>query len=705
MTRPGTAPNRPKNILLVVILVIACCCLAAILLAVGFSIFGKENGWFSQITRTVSGTAESSQLITPRTIHTTSSLPTIQEPTVNSGQISTPTPTVTVEPTSPPSLDGTDQTRQALLDEIVPINDPFDLAKRLAGMTDASLIFPDPDAPYEVGAVKDFWVTNVDTDRNFKITTTLRYAAEHVYIWIQDGVYYDSQNLVTLGDTFNDKIYPTDQEFFGSEWTPGIDDDPHIYIVYAGGLGSSLAGYFSSSDELHPDIHDYSNAHEMFMINSDNTYLWEEYTLGTLAHEFQHMIHWYTDKNEETWLNEGFSMLAELINNYDPGGFDADYIFRPDLQLTDWGTDVGDNGPHYGAAFLFTTYFLGRFGEDATKAVVAHPMNGMKSIDMVLSELAITDPQTGEQLTADDVFADWAVANLVGDANAADGRYSYPVYPDAPTVKPDVLVSTCPIDGAINYTVSQFGVDYIKVTCPGEHILQFNGGETVQIIPTDPYSGDYFFWSNMGDESDMSLQREFDLTGVTGTVKMTYQTWYDLEKNYDYVYVSASTDGENWQLIETTSCKIENPSGNSYGCGLNGQTLGWHKEFVDLSAFAGQKVIVRFDYVTDAAVNGVGMVIDDVQVEAIGYFSDFEMDDGGWESQGFVRIQNSLPQTYRLSLVTFGETVSVTPVELNTENQAGININLENNGDYAVLVISGTTGFTRQRAAYQLNVQ
>jgi hypothetical protein len=705
MTEPGPAHNRPQTLWLVAILVIACCCLAVVLLAVGFAIFGEENGWFASAVQTFTLTPESGPSVTPLATRTTQLTQLTLEPTVITGQVNTPTPTATLEPTVQPLLSGADLTWQTLHDAVIPINDPIALGKHLAGMDEVPLLLPDLNAPYEVGDVKDFRVTNVDTDRHFDITTTLRYRGDHVYIWIENNVYYDLGDLNALGDAFDQQIYTTNREFFGQEWSPGIDEDPRIHIIYAGGLGDSLAGYFSSSDELHPDLYDFSNAHEMFMINADNAHLWETYTYGTLAHEFQHMIHWYTDKNEETWLNEGFSMLAELINNYDPGNFDADYIFRPDLQLTDWGTEVGENGPHYGAAFLFTTYFLGRFGEDATQAVVAHPMNGMESIDAVLVEQGFTDPVTGEQTTAEDVFADWAVANLVGDANVADGRYSYPIYPDAPTAKPDVLISTCPVDGVIDYTVNQFGVDYIKFTCRGEHTVQFNGNETVQIIPVDPYSGDYFFWSNMGDESNMSLQREFDLTGVTGTVKLTYQAWYDLEKNYDYVYVSASTDGENWQLLESTSCKHDDPSGNNYGCGLNGQSLGWYTEYVNISAYAGQKVILRFDYVTDAAVNGIGMVIDDVAIEAIGYFSDFENDSGGWEGQGFVRIQNSLPQTYRLSLVTYGETVTVTPIELDAKNQTEITFNLENSGDYTVLVISGTTGFTRQKAAYQLSIQ
>jgi hypothetical protein len=415
------------------------------------------------------------------------------------------------------------------------------------------------------------------------------------------------------------------------------------------------------------------------------------------------MIHWYRDKNEETWLNEGFSMLAELINDFDPGGFEYSYIANPDLQLTDWGTDVGSNGPHYGAAFLFTTYFLDRFGEDATKAVVSHDENGMKSIDIVLAEMNITDPQTNQLVSAEDIFADWAVANFLGDNKVEDGRYAYGLYPAAPRANPGTTFPTCPT-GKSELDVAQFGVDYIKINCPGEHTLTFSGRQTEMILPTQPHSGDYFFWSNMGDHSNMFLERQFDLSGVTGSVEMTYQTWFDLEEDYDYVFVSASTDGENWEILNTTSCTIENPSGNSYGCGLNGQTNGWQEERVDLSAFAGEEVTLRFDYVTDAAVNGVGMVIDDIRLDAIDYFSDFETDQGGWRAEGFVRVQNVLPLTYRLSLITFGDETTVTPVTLDENNRVSIDLNIGGDVDSVVLVVSSTTHFTRQKAEYSITI-
>src|SRR3970282_1929966 len=103
----------------------------------------------------------------------------------------------------------------------------------------------------------------------------------------------------------------------------------------------------------------------------------------------------------------------------------------------------------------------------------------------------------------------------------------------------------------------------------------------------------------------------------------------------------------------------DDPSGNAYGWGYNGQSGGglqaeWINEKIDLSAYAGETVWLRFEYITDAAVNGEGLLLDDISVPVGGYFTDFESDDGGWEASGFVRITNTLPQTYAITLITTG---------------------------------------------------
>lgn len=83
----------------------------------------------------------------------------------------------------------------------------------------------------------------------------------------------------------------------------------------------------------------------MFYINIDNNRPGNDFYDGTLAHEFQHMIHWYNDRNEETWVNEGLAELAALLNGFDPGGADLAFTANPDTQLNTWGAEPGSNAP------------------------------------------------------------------------------------------------------------------------------------------------------------------------------------------------------------------------------------------------------------------------------------------------------------------------------------------------------------------------
>ncbi len=611
----------------------------------------------------------------------------------------TPTPSIQGQPVDPEVLNSL----KTLEDTIVPENDPRDLAMRLGGKTSIPQTVNSP-RPTGIGEQEQFWVTNVDTNKTFQVTTTLRYVGQHIYFWIQNGVSYRESDLKKLADTFDQKIYETDRAIFGSEWNPGIDNDPRLYIVYTSGLGSNLAGYFSSADSVPPQAHKYSNAHEMFLLNSDVIGLNQQFTYGVLAHEFQHMIHWYRDRNETSWLNEGFSELAAFLNGYDVGGFDMLYLQNPDLQLNDWPNDQNATGPHYGAGFLFTTYFLDRFGEDATKALVADQANGMESVEDVLKQLHETDPQTGKQLTADDVFADWVVANYLNNPNAGDGRYDYHNYPNMETTGDTENVGNCPVDWQ-QRDVKQYGADYIHIRCDNAQILSFQAANQVGILPQNAHSGKYAFWSNKGDQSDMTLTHSFDFTNVQGPINLQYYTWYDLEKDYDYLYLEASVDqGQNWQILRTPSGTDQDPSGNSYGWGYNGVTNGWIQEKVDLSQFSGQKVDLRFEYITDAAVNGEGLLLDDVSIPQINYQTNFETDDGGWQGAGFVREQNALPQTFRISLIrNFGQTTVET---IAVPAGQTVNIPLQpGDGSDLVLVVSGTTRFTRQEADYRFSIK
>jgi hypothetical protein len=617
-------------------------------------------------------------------------------------EISNPAPVAQISPVQ------FSHTLEALLNTEIPINDPIDIAYRLEGKENIPLTLPVEDLDRQVGEKETFWVTDTDTNENFQVETTLAAVTDHLYFWIEDGVEYSVKALDDLAAEFEDNIYPTNQEFFGSEWTPGVDEDPHLYVIYARGLGVGIAGYYASINEYHPLVHEFSNAHETFMLNADNAGLTEGYTYGVLAHEFQHMIHWYRDRNETSWLNEGFSELATLLTGLRDGpAHDYWYSQDPDSQLNDWPNDPNATTPHYGSSFLFATYFLDRFGSEATKALVSDDLNGLQSVDKVLRDLEIVDPDTGSQITADEFFLDWVVTNYIKDDYNVTDRFDYSNYPDAPVFYPTESIDQCPT-GVVYRDVHQYGVDYIELNCPGSYRLLFEGQGSVQLLPEYPHSGSYAFWSNKGDQSDMRLTREFDFSDVSGSITLDYWTWYDLEEDYDYVFLEISTNGGEWRIIRAPSTISEDPSGNSYGWGYNGLSGGdasWILESVDLSAYAGETIQVRFEYITDAAVNGEGFLLDDVSIPEIGYSADFEEDNGGWVNEGFVRIENTLPQTYRLALIHLGAAPRVEYLSVSAENQVEIPITIGEGGvQQVVLVVTGTTRFTRQKADYQFEL-
>jgi len=634
--------------------------------------------------------------------------PVVIRPTIESTPtIETPVevPPVTESPLESTPLPVIGNSLPVLQTAVIPENDVFYLARRLEGKENISPTLNPPLAPFKVGDQLSFWGENQDKHNNFQVKATLRYATDHLYFWVENGVPFYQNDVKDLSETFENETYPKNREFFGSEWTPGVDGDPHIYLLYARNLGDSVGGYFSTRDPFPPSVSEYSNAHEMIMVNADTTPLNQDYTHGVLAHEFEHMIQWYQDRNESGWLDEGFAELAAFINGRDIGGFDSLYAMAPDIPLTHWPED--DTSPYYGSSFLFVDYFLDRFGEKTTRTLIGRPENGLAGIDVTLKELGAIDSLTGKLIQVDDFFLDWVLANHIQDDNVADGRYFYHNYPDAPKSETTEEISSCPEDTATR-DVYQYGVDYIQITCGGDYTLHFEGSVETRVVPTYIHAGSFAFYSNRGDESDMTLTREFDFSGQSGPLTLTYWTWYDLEEDFDYVYLEASTDGEHWQILTTPSGTDNDPNGSNYGWGYTGKSGGgpeWIQEDVDISKFAGQKVQLRFEYITDAAINGEGFLLDNVAIPEVGYSIGFEDGDGGWQAAGFVRIDNVIPQTYRLALISSGNATSVQYLTLSLDNTLDIPLQIGGDVDAVTLVVTGTSRYTNEKAAYRFSIK
>jgi hypothetical protein len=184
---------------------------------------------------------------------------------------------------------------------------------------------------------------------------------------------------------------------------------------------------------------------------------------------------------------------------------------------------------------------------------------------------------------------------------------------------------------------------------------------------------------------------------------MTFRIWYDLEDGYDYTYLSALDESGHWKIIDTPSCTTTNPTGANLGCGYTGESGSWVDEKVDLSEFSGKKVTLQFLTITDSAVNNEGALMDDVSIPAINYSADFENNDGSWVPEGWVRIENELPQTYELSIIQSGENPVVKRIATRGNELLDFEIDF-NSVNSIELIVSGTTQFVTIPADYKFRL-
>ncbi|MHB1294766.1 MAG: gluzincin family metallopeptidase [Anaerolineae bacterium] len=550
-----------------------------------------------------------------------------------------------------------------------------------------------------LGEAARFWLSDSAASGVSEITATLHYQNARVHMWVEEGVEVDLEALARSADTFAERIYPINHATFGEEWIPGVDGDTRLAVLNARFSGAS--GYFARANEYARAIHPYSNEREMFVMNVGVLSPGTDRYDATLAHEFQHMIHWHQDDNEDAWVNEGLSVLAEHVNGYDyPLEPASLFIKLPNLQLNTWSPDTGGSS-HYGASFLFLRYLMQRLGSEGVHELVQEPQNGIAGIEAVLSA-------RGTGITFPDLFADWLVANVLNDATLADGRYGYTDLPIQAAIAE--TIDHYPYLGSGD--VQQYAGVYLDLLPEqaGTLRIQFQGEPTTRLVPNQPAGGAYQWWSNRGDSSHASLQHAFDLREAAAP-QLTFDLWYDIEDGWDYAYLRVSEDGgTSWELLRGAHMSGENPYGNALGWGYTGLSGGdkaaWVRETVDLSAYAGKEILLRFDYVTDETINQAGLCLDNLTIDAVGFADDVEAGEGAWQAEGFIRHDNHLAQGYLVQLVTLGAETKVERLPV-AEDGAGTWL-IEGFGleiERGILIVSAMAPSTTESAHYKLRLE
>jgi immune inhibitor A len=132
------------------------------------------------------------------------------------------------------------------------------------------------------------------------------------------------------------------------------------------------------------------------------------------------------------------------------------------------------------------------------------------------------------------------------------------------------------------------------------------------------------WYSTMGNDVDVVLDVK-DPVSVGHTTDLTFRTWYDIELDYDYGFVLASDDdGKTWDTLKQyTGTDMDR----------------WADvETVDLSAYEGKSIRIRFEYLTDGGVALKGWEITDV---AIG---NTVLPQSAFSSDGWIRVDGERAQ-------------------------------------------------------------
>jgi hypothetical protein len=564
-----------------------------------------------------------------------------------------------------------------------PEHDYYETARSLVGFEVGPRVFNRPG--FQIGDRQIF-----HTDEG-NVEATLVSITENTYFWVDDALYLEEADVLAAAQRLEGDFYTRINHLFDQPWTPGIDGDVRFSILHLAGYGDEFElGYFSDQDEYPRTLFHDSNEQEIIYLNMGQLDIGSDLYFGTLIHELQHLYQWNLDKNEATWLNEGISQLAELYSGLDTALPDA-YLARPDTRLDHWEYDEDIIDAHYANSYLFAVYLWDQLGEMGVYELVRQPANGLASVGIILD--GFQPDRSLEQF-----IADWTVANFLNDPASGD-QYAYKnLKLIQPTLRDRIRV--LPFKNL--FELDQLAVHYIDLDHSGPLNLTFAGDTITELIDTPPAGGEQMWYAPPANDTHAQLTATFDLRQLDQAT-LEFDTWYDLEKDFDFAYLSVSSDqGSTWRVLSPHSW-----SSGDYGPGFTGSSTsmannvnGWVHETITLDNFVGHEILIRFHVLTDFESVGRGFAIDNIAIPELGYSNDVETADNLWQGHGFVQTGWLLPQRWAVRLIHHGPVSQVDSLHLDAFNQFQETILLGHDG--GTLVVIPLTPFVDETAYYWL---
>ena len=268
---------------------------------------------------------------------------------------------------------------------------------------------------FVLGAIDTFWVYNFTTELFDQVPAELRASGALSHVWValdelqnghvDSGVVSDALDALETATPASSKdssqgILELMRDHFGdppnvnSSFAKGAGDGKTHFLLcdikddWSPTLGGSfIAGFFFRVDvDPSTGLVAYSNRRDMLYIDTypgiyhDNARGVEQ-VLGTLAHEFQHLIHWNYDPGEATFFNEGLSEYSSYVCGYGLRS-PSDYFEEPNVAFLGWSSEIAD----YSRAALWTLYLAEQFGDMFMRNFVRNAQPGQSGFQSAIFE-------------------------------------------------------------------------------------------------------------------------------------------------------------------------------------------------------------------------------------------------------------------------------------------------------------------------------
>jgi len=290
-----------------------------------------------------------------------------------------------------------------------------------------------------VGGIHNFYVYNIKDEQFESVEFQLLAKGTLSQVWCSSEEITNGHLTQAVADTFllylesktgpqsvnpDEGIIAIDQEYYGHP--PDKDGDGLVDALLCdikdgwepGSNKGYTAGFFYSMDQT--NIAGKSNKADIIYLDSYPGIYYNDAAdpngaLQTIAHEYQHLIHFNYDRSEYTFINEGLSENAEYITGLYTRSADR-YLSNVNVPIYRWNRN--DALPEYSRTSLFYNYIGDRFGVNNYKFHTQNPLAGPAGFNAAL------DSSGYAGVTLNEVIHDFHIANLVND-RSVDEKYGY----------------------------------------------------------------------------------------------------------------------------------------------------------------------------------------------------------------------------------------------------------------------------------------